>query len=104
MVSLALVLGLVHILSQRIFHSTGTIRREPRICYRGQYHKAHKLENCKVFVRPFHGARMRCLEDHVKSVLRKNPDEIIFHIRTNDLPSGEGSKNIAETLLIWRCL
>ena len=47
---------------------------------------------------------MRCLEDHVKSVLRKNPDEIIFHIRTNDLPSGEGSKNIAETLLIWRCL
>ena len=47
---------------------------------------------------------MRCLEDHVKSVLRKYPDEIIFHIRTNDLPSGEGNKNIAETLLIWRCL
>ena len=58
-----------------------------------------KFENCKVFVRPFHGATMRCLEDHVKSVLRKNPDEIIFHIRTNDLPSGEGNKNIAEVII-----
>ena len=51
---------------------------------------SEKLENCKIFVRPCHGATIRCLEDHVK-VLPENPDETIFHIRTNDLPSGKGN-------------
>ena len=35
------------------------------------------------------------MEDHVKPVLRENPDEIIFHIGTNDLPSGKGLFNLA---------
>ena len=30
---------------------------------------------------------------------KENPNEIIFHIRTNDLPSGEGNKNIAEIII-----
>ena len=63
------------------------------------YEISGKLENCKVFVRPCHGATIRCLEDHVKPVLRENPDEIIFHIGTNDLPSGKGNKDIAETII-----
>ena len=52
-----------------------------------------------IFVRPCHGTTIRCLEDHVKPVLRENPDEIIFHIRTNDLPSGKGNKDIAEAII-----
>ena len=58
------------------------------------YEISGRLENCKVFVRPRHGATNRYLEDHVKPVLRANPDEIIFHIETNDLPSGKGNKDI----------
>ena len=58
-----------------------------------------KLENCKVFVRQYHGATIKCLEDHVKPVLRENLDEIIFYIGTNDLPSGKGKKDIAEAIV-----
>ena len=50
-------------------------------------------------IRTCHGATIRCLEDHVKPVLRENPDEIIFHIGTNDLPSGKGNKDIAEAII-----
>ena len=63
------------------------------------YEISGKLENCKVFVRPCHGATIRCLKGHVKPVLRENPDEIIFHIGTNDLPSGKGNKDIAEAII-----
>ena len=63
------------------------------------YKISGKLENCKVFVRPCHGATIRCLEDHVKLVLWENPDEIIFPIGTNDLPSGKGNKDIAEPII-----
>ena len=58
-----------------------------------------KLKNCKVFVRPCHGAIIRCLEDHVKPILWKNPDEIIFHIGTYDLQSGKGNKVTAEVII-----
>ena len=39
------------------------------------------------------------MEDHVKPVLRENPDEIILHIGTNDLPSGKENKDIAEAII-----
>ena len=63
------------------------------------YEISGKLENREVFVRPCHGATIRCLEDHVKPVLRENPDEIIFHIGTNDLPSGKGNKDIVAVII-----
>ena len=63
------------------------------------YEISGKLQNCKVFVRPCHGATIRCLEDHVKPVVPENADEIIFHIGRNDLPSGKGNKDIAETII-----
>ena len=44
-------------------------------------------------------ATIRCLEDYVKSVLQENPDEIIFHIETNDLTSGKGNKDIGEAII-----
>ena len=59
------------------------------------YEISQKLENCKVFVRPCHGATIRCLEDHVKRILRENPNEIVFQIGTNDLPF----KDIAEAII-----
>ena len=63
------------------------------------YEISGKLENCKVFVRSCHGATIRFLEDHVKPVLWENPDKIIFHIGTNDVPSGKGNKDIAEVII-----
>ena len=69
------------------------------IKYINGYEISGKLENCKVFVRPCHGATIRCLEDHVKPVLRENPNEIIFHIGMNDLPSRKGNKDIAEAII-----
>ena len=63
------------------------------------YEISGKLENWKVFVRPCHGATIRCLEDHVKLILRENPDEIIFHIGTNDVTSGKGNKDITEAII-----
>ena len=97
MVSLALVLGLVHILRQRIFHSTGTIRRKARIFDRGQYYKAHKLENCKVFVRLSHGATImpRRPSDRFYGKIQMR----LFFTSENDLPSGKGNKDIAETII-----
>ena len=58
-----------------------------------------KLENCKVYVRLCHGATIRCLEVHVKPVKQENPDENIFHIRTNDLPFGKGNNDLAEAII-----
>ena len=63
------------------------------------YEISGKLENCKVFVRSCHGATIRCLEDHVKPVLWENPDKIIFHIGTNNLPYGKENKDIAEAII-----
>ena len=63
------------------------------------YEISGKLENCKVFVRPCHGATIKCLEDRLKPILRENPDEIIFLIETNDLLSGKGNKDIKEAII-----
>ena len=38
-------------------------------------------------------------QSDAKPVLRENPDEIIFHIGMNNLPSGKGNKDIAETII-----
>ena len=46
-----------------------------------------KAGNCNVYVRPSHGAKVRCMVDHVKPIIRDKPDHIIFHVGTNDIPS-----------------
>ena len=72
---------------------------ESIIKHRNGYEISGKLEDRKVFVRPCHGATIRCLEDHVKAVLRENPNKITFHIGVNNLPSGKGNKVIAEAII-----
>ena len=69
------------------------------IKHRNGYEILGKLEDRKVFVRPCHGATIRCLEDYVKAVLRENPNKITFHIGVNNLPSGKGNKVIAEAII-----
>ena len=42
--------------------------------------------------------------DHVKPVMRDQPDHIIFHVGTNDIPSDKDAGDIAKSLLTWPCL
>ena len=50
------------------------------------YDISRKTENSNVFVRPSHGATVRCMTDYVKPVLRGNRDHTVFHIGINDVP------------------
>ena len=42
----------------------------------------NKVENCKVYVNSFSGAKMMCMEDYVKPTLRKIPTHIHRKILT----------------------
>ena len=53
-----------------------------------------------VKVRPFSGAKVSCMVDHVKPTLRDDkPDHIILHTGTNDLRSEKTSSNIAKSII-----
>ena len=43
----------------------------------------------KVVVKSFPGATIEDMEDFVKPLLRKKPDNVVLHIRTNDLNTQE---------------
>ena len=53
-----------------------------------------------VKVRPFNSAKMRCMHDHAKRIVRDfDPDHIILHCRTNDLNSDRTSSQIAKEII-----
>ena len=58
-----------------------------------------KAGNCNVYVRPSHGAKVRCMVDHVKPIIRDKPDHIIFHVGTNDIPSDKDAGDIAKSIV-----
>ena len=57
----------------------------------------HKLSSveAKVTVHPQSGSTVEDLEDYIKPIIRKKPDEIILHVGTNDLASQQGAVEIA---------
>lgn len=63
------------------------------------YEVSGKTDQCRVYIRPSLGAKVRCMEDHIKPVLRDKPDHIIFHIGTNDIPSNKNSEDIANSII-----
>ena len=62
------------------------------------YDIAWKPNICKVFLKRFSGAKVRCLKDHLKPSLRKNPDHFVLHIGTNDLNSDRSPELIAKSI------
>ena len=52
--------------------------------------------NHHVVVRSFDGAKRQCMEDHIKPTIKLSPNQIIIHCGTNNLPSKEESKIIAD--------
>ena len=59
---------------------------------------AVKSKKCKLFVKGFSWAKVRCLKDNMKPSVRKNPDHFILHIGTNDLNSDKSPELIAKSL------
>ena len=63
------------------------------------YTISSSLDKCKVYVKDFPGARIRCLQDYVRPTLRENLDHIIIHIGTNDLESNTPVEKVAESII-----
>ena len=57
------------------------------------------IKICKVYVQSFPGARLHCMSDYEKPLMRGKPDHSIAHVGTNDINSEVSSKSIAESIL-----
>ena len=54
----------------------------------------------KVYVRQFSGSKADCMKDYMKPCIRENnPDHLIFHVGTKDVPSNKKAKCIAESIV-----
>ena len=63
------------------------------------YELTQSLENWKVHVKDFPGARVRCMQDYVQPTLRQYPDHIILHVGTNDLATNVPTDTVAESIV-----
>ena len=63
------------------------------------YDVSGKTELCRVYIRPSLGAKVRWIKDHIKPVIRDNPDHVIFLIGTNDVPSDKSAEDIAKSIV-----
>ena len=54
----------------------------------------------KVYERQFSGSKVDSMKDYMKPCIRENnPDHLIFHVGTNDVPSNKRAKSIAESIV-----
>ena len=53
----------------------------------------------KVYVKSFHGAKLQCMNDYEKPLMRGKPDHSIVHDGTNDINSEVLSKSIVESIV-----
>ena len=52
----------------------------------------------KVYMRQFSGSKIDCMKYYMKPCIReKNPDHLIFHVGTNDVPSNKKVKCMAKS-------
>ena len=63
--------------------------------------KGHKMSgpSHKVKINSFPGCSTQDMRDHVKPLLRKNPDRIILHVGTNSLRESATPRSCAEEIL-----
>ena len=54
---------------------------------------------CKVYVQSFSGAKLQCMSDYKKPLMRDKPDDSIVHVGTNDINSEVLSKSVAESIV-----
>ena len=54
----------------------------------------------KIYVRQFSASKVDCMKNYMKPCIREsNPDNLIFHVGTTDVPSNEKAKSIAESIV-----
>ena len=63
------------------------------------YSLSKSLDNCKVCVKDFPGARVRCMKGYVRRTIRKNPDHTILHVGTNDLTTNIPTEKVTESII-----
>ena len=63
------------------------------------YDISRQIENCRVYVKGFPGAKTECMKDYAQSTTRENPNHILIHVGTNDLPSRRQPDVIAEDII-----
>ena len=57
------------------------------------------IKICKVYVQSFHGAKLQCMSDYKKPLMRGKPDYSIVRVGTNDINSEVLSKSIVESIV-----
>ena len=65
--------------------------------------KEVKRDSKIFFVKHFSGATAICMGDYMKPSLRKDPNHIILHVRTNDLILDRTSQDIATSIVNLAC-
>ena len=45
------------------------------------------------------GARVKCIQDYVKTFLRENPDHIIIQVAANDISRNKQAEQIAKSIV-----
>ena len=65
------------------------------------YELSQRVENCKVFVKSFSGAKERCMEDYIQPTLRETPSHVIslVHVGTNEVTTKQDPQQIAESII-----
>ena len=63
------------------------------------YNLSKSLDNCKVYVKDFPSAKVRCMQDYVRPTSRENPNHIILHVGTNDLTTNIPPEKVAESII-----
>ena len=64
-----------------------------------KYLQSHKMsKNSQVKIATFPGCTTQDMKDHIKPLLRRNPDEIIIHVGTNSLRSSNTPRECAGEL------
>ena len=58
-----------------------------------------KLDNCKVYVKSFSGAKIKCMKDYAQPTIGNNPGHIVIHVGTNDLSSKKESAEISSAIV-----
>ena len=57
------------------------------------------IKICKVYVWSFPRAKLQCMSDYKKRLMRGKPDHSIVHVGTNEINSEVLSKFIAESIV-----
>ena len=61
------------------------------------YELSNQVEKGKIYVESYSGSKIRCMEDHAKPTSRTDPDHIILHVGTNDLPTRKTPMKLQRT-------